>query len=285
MGNRSSRICAVVAVLLAVASPMAYAGGYSPGFVWDVDADWVDRPVGDHGTTNGNPSADAMNNPVWGFQYFTNVPVGSGLGATSPWYERLTTSAMTWDSDHRSAGGRWASVDDGTPDIIAGWMNHLLNDSEYGDYNSVPLLRWTNPCPDPIKVSLKSKEGPLDFAVGWRGNGEAGGATSADVDIAVVLYDASEATFHQLYTSSVSKPTDNNLDENLTLSPLWIEEQDLDPGDQILITARGASQTFPAAGAQYITFYDGMEITVVPEPVTLSLLALGGLAMLRRRRR
>lgn len=285
MGNRSSLTCAVVAVLLAVASPMAYAGGYTFGFVWDVQADWVVRVSSDHGTTNGNPSADAMGNPVWGFDYVTNVPAGSGLGSANPWYEGKTIAAMKWDSDFWSSGGRWANIDDGTPNIAGGWMNHLLNNTEYGDYSSVPLLRWTNPCPDPIKVSLKSKEGPLDFAVGWRGNVQAGGATSVDADIAVVLYDVSEASYQELYAVTVSKPTNNNLDENLTLSPLWIEELPLDTGDQILITARGTSQTFPAAGAQYITFYDGMEITVVPEPATLSLLALGGLAMLRRRRR
>jgi len=284
MGIRSSLACAAVAILLGAVSPMAYADDYSPGFVWDVAADWVVRPPGDHGTTNGNPSADAMGNPTWGFEYFTKVPAGSSLGSTSPWYEVQTVSPLKWDSDFWWSGGRWATIDDGTPNIVGGWMNHLLNDTEYGLYNAVPLLRWTNPCPDPIKVSLKSKEGPLDFAVGWRGNVQAGGAASVDVDVAVVLYDASEASYQPLYADTVSKPTGNNLNENLTLSPLWVEELDLAPGDQILITARGASQTFPPAGAQWIAFYDGMEITVVPAPATLGLLALGGVAVIRRRR-
>ena len=285
MGNRSSLACAAVAVLLAVVSPMAHATGYVPGFVWDVEADWVVRPPGDHGTTNGNPSVDALGNPAWGFDYCTNVPAGSSLGSANPWYKVQTISVMKWDSDFWSSGGRWASIDDGTPNIIGGWMNHLLNNTEYGSYSSVPLLRWTNPCPDPIKVSLKSKEGPLDFAMMWNSNVQAGGAPLVDVDIAVVLFDASETSYQELYAVTVSKPTNNNVNEALTLSPLWVEELDLAPGDQILITARGTSQTFPPAGAQYITFYDGMEITIVPEPATLGLLALGGLALLRRIRR
>lgn len=285
MGIRSSFACAAVAVLLAAVSSMAYADGYEPGFVWDVAVDWVVRPPGDHGTTNGNPLVDAMGNPVWGFDYFTNVPVGSDLGSTNPWYKVQTITTMTWDSDFWSSGGRWVNIDDGTPHITTGWMNHLLNNTTYGSYSSVPLLRWTNPCPDPIKVSLKSKEGPLDFAMMWNSNVEAGGAPLVDVDIAVVLYDASEASYQPLYAVPVSKPTNNNVNEALTLSPLWIEELDLDPGDQIFITARGVSQTYPSAGAQYVTFYDGMEITIIPEPATLGLLAVGALAVIRRRRR
>jgi len=42
---------------------------------------------------------------------------------------------------------------------------------------------------------------------------------------------------------------------------------------------------FPVTADASVMYYDDISLIEIPEPATMSLLALGGLAMLRRRRR
>jgi len=68
------------------------------------------------------------------------------------------------------------------------------------------------------------------------------------------------------------------------LDELNIENLQLDPGDDLLFTIRSRTQ-ITGYYWQSVGFVDDVDITVVPEPMTLGLLGLGGLTLLRRRKR
>jgi hypothetical protein len=274
---KSVRVASVFAVVFVLAGVSLASNPYVEGFVWDRTADWVPGTI--EGSTAGNPCVDAAGNPVWHYQSFRNVPDGAGLGSPNPWYKTQTIVPLVWDWD--SYGDRWSiSAGNPWPCVADGWMNHHACDYENLLYSDVPLVTWANPAADPIRVSIKSKPGqsPAEFFVGWRGFQP----PITDVDVAVVHHDVSTSTYNLLYGVTVPKPTDNHSVETVVLDPLEIDDLLIEPGDEILITARAADDPY---GPGFITFADGVEITVVPEPMTLGLLALGGLVVIRRRRK
>ena len=74
---------------------------------------------------------------------------------------------------------------------------------------------------------------------------------------------------------------DMYLDDTLIVAGVAMND-DYSPADLQTVTARITPYT--QNDYQGISYYDNLAITEVPEPVTMSLLALGGLAVIRRRR-
>jgi hypothetical protein len=138
------------------------------------------------------------------------------------------------------------------------------------------LVRWDNPSTIPIKVSLTSGpafKGVVNLL-----------PTGTTADIIIARTDASDVgSVHLLYSQTIVKTLGQGVSEWFALAALDIENLALDPGDDILFSIR--SRTMSTGSSWYtVGFDDDMTIAVVPEPATLSLLALGGLALLRRRR-
>ncbi len=283
--NMKTRTYVVIVVMvMALGGILSTAHAqYGDGFVWDPQADWIERPASDEGTTNGNPAVDAVGNPTWHYKYFDGVPADSDLAGSTPWYNHPTTTSMIWDVN-ASYGSRWAGGLDVMPHIAEGWMNHLMGTGEGGStYDQVPVLVWANPSATPIEVSLTSKTDA--FNVWWWGNSQAGYAAPVDVDVAIVHYDASEDAVTPLYTHTIAKPTETNALESAPLPAMAIDSLHVGPGDEILFTVRATEETSPPSLYQFARFDHGALIEIVPEPTSLALLGLGALAVFRKRRR
>ena len=273
----------VFAAGLLAAGEGALAGGYDLGYVWNRRADWTARPSGDHGTTRGNPDDDQLGNAVWSYEYFPGVPDGSDLDSGQPWYER-TSTLLVWDNNFWDAPARWALGDNLTPCIASGWQTHQLSDSAWGWYDRVPVTRWVNPCSGPITVSISSGQAD-DFAILWWGHAQSGQPGPMAADVVIAKVDASQGDeISVLYSQTVTKPSNNYETERRPLDVLDLPAVSLDPGDELLFTARGRTRYHFTSGARLIGFYDDVSIEIVPEPAALALLALGGLAVMRRRR-
>ena len=121
-------------------------------------------------------------------------------------------------------------------------------------------MRWMNPSSETIKVDYTIKDSYYGFS-----------SSSGLAEMAVCMYDASEDNVNILFGDSVHA-SDNYFD-GFTLENIIVE-----PGDSIFVT------THQVSGGGWSNIIVNPTITVVPEPATLSLLAFGGLALLRKRK-
>jgi len=259
MGTRGWA-CGMVAAVFLMSPGRAPADAYEIGFAWNRYDDWTVRPDSDHLTTNGNPDDDALANPVWGYEYFHNVPAGSDLDSGHPWYEGGSTPLL-WDRDHWGVGGRWADGHNKTPNIANGWITHSRCDTEYSYFNRVPVVRWMNPLDQAATVSLTSGDG---FRIAWVGNYQAGGAGQVTVDAVIALVDTSNGNaVHVLWTETVDRPGPDlgELGVYLDLPPLNLVDVPIEPGDDLLITVRARSK-YSGRGGRVIGFYDDLSITL-----------------------
>ena len=87
--------------------------------------------------------------------------------------------------------------------------------------------------------------------------------------------------FGELVSNPANDPVANGILATVTIdtSAVAVGTYDL----VIASTVLGDSAMYQTSGSAVITFVDG-DLEVTPEPATLSVLALGGLALLRRRR-
>ena len=114
---------------------------------------------------------------------------------------------------------------------------------------------------------------------------KAGNPTGMIADVVVAWTDASDGdSMHPLYTESVVKTGALMDSQYVSLPALNIEDLVLDPGDDLLFSIRSRTNTIGFDGYN-VQLLDNVTITVVPEPATLALLGLGGLALLRRRKK
>ncbi|MDX2118067.1 MAG: immunoglobulin domain-containing protein [Planctomycetota bacterium] len=111
-----SRFVAIAAAAVATFSPSVSLGqAYPPGFVWNQNADWV--PGVTAGATTGNPSADALGNPVWEAVWVTGDP----LGGPNPWYLGAGTR-LVWDPSWfgQATNSNWVLSNDTAPSVGRG---------------------------------------------------------------------------------------------------------------------------------------------------------------------
>ena len=269
---------AIVAMfVMALATTALASTPYDVGFTWNRWADW--KPGTTNGSSVGNPCKDSAGNPVWSYEYYKDVPDGSDLNSTHPWYKLDSSGLMVWDG-HTGASGSWGYQYDNAPFIFPGpaGLGHVPNNQSYGGdhFAIVPLVRWDNPSTIPIRVSLTPGSG-FQGRIHWWPAG-----TTADLVIART--DASDSgSVHLLYSQTIVKTLAQGQNEYFALAALDIENLALDPGDDILFSVRARAATTGYTWYS-VMLDDDVNITVVPEPATLSLLALGGLAMMRRRR-
>ncbi len=265
-----------VLFVMMVASNSTWAA-YDVGFTWNRWDDW--KPGTINNSSVGNPCTDSAGNPAWSYEYYAGVSLGSDLGTANPWYELPSSGSMVW-YDPPSYIGVWGYQYEVPPFVFPGpngLRHYPKNQVHNGDhFAQVPLVRWDNPSSDPITVSLTSGDGfrgvinPLP--------------TGTVVDIVIARTDASDGdSVHLLYSETITKTMSESAIQYLDIPALNIEDLGLDPGDDILFSVRSRNMTL-GGGWYSVGLDDDVTITVVPEPATMSLLALGGLAMLRRRR-
>ena len=285
-GIRTSQaIVTLFVITLATASAMAQ---YDVGFTWNRYDDWV--PGTTNGSSAGNPMPDSAGNPVWSAEYFANVPAGSDLDTSdsvAPWYTLPSAGVLSWDSSWWGGStGLWVYKDDVEPAIWdKGQTDVNTTNPLDADYKRLPLVRWVNPCSVPVTISITS--GP-DFTVGFAGTSTALDMAQSDTDVAIVLKDASQGgALSLLYSDKVANPLPGPGVHLVPLTPVQLELT-IEPGDEILVSHRSRYEYFqpaPGVSARWTYLNEDYTITVVPEPATLAILGLGGLALLRRRRR
>ena len=272
----SSTILAGAALLIMVLATTSQASTpYNIGFTWNRWADW--KPGATDGSSAGNPCKDSAGNPVWSAEYILNVPAGSDLDTSdgvAPWYTLPTSGLMVWDS-HWSDYGTWAKLYDTPPAISRYGLGHVSNDQSYnGDhYANVPLLRWKNPSAERLTVSLTPGSSRFSGVFGYM-------PTGSIADLMIGWTDASDGdSVHSLYSTTMVKTAAADVRESIVLPELAINALVLDPGDNIIFSVRSRTRTtgFYWASAN---FYDDVNITVVPEPGAMILLATGLLGLL-----
>jgi len=255
----------VVALALALGAAPACAGYYY-GFVWDRSADY--DPGTTHGSSDGNPNTDTNGNPVWSLES-TNA-AGDGLGGANPWYQGATQLEV-WDSSWYGGGPTWARGDNVNPGISPTSLTHNISNSSL--HGNVPLVRWFSPVDESFSLQITGS-----LTENWRGGG--GLSDNVDFDVAIAHFDASANTYDTLFGEVFEKPTDDQSWESLTKDVAVFAT--IEPGDQIIVSHRG--QTPSPRGSTWPNLADDLIFTQTPEPATLTLLGLGALALLRRRR-
>jgi hypothetical protein len=218
---------------------------YYPGYVWNRQAVW-NGGTGD-GTTNGNPNLDSMDNPAWEYLALG----GDGLGSSDPWY-------TAGPSMHSVLG----SFDEGSNAWVGG-NAFAFQDRFYHQHGAsgAPAVAWLNPTDSPITVNIS---GQMQFA--W----EQGAPNPIDYVIATENLTTYAAT--PLLETTVFPSGSGYVPVNISDVPLSADE--------------GLVFTYRAEGGSVglYTGYDSINVTLVPEPATLSPLLIGGAGLLMRRR-
>ncbi len=248
----------------------AHGATYNDGFIWDRSADWVPGAI--DGSTAGNPAVDSQGSPVWQYE----LVQGDEFGGQNPWYQGtpVLLSADTAWFQNVVRNVVWSAGDDVLPAINELALYHLSKDTGgvYGVWEDMPLVRWLNPTGETISLAVVG-----ELTVGWRHAGVA----SLPVDVAIARANANAGTATLLYSATVGNPGG---DGELSL-PISIAAQ-MEPDDSLIITHRASGML----DGTYVAMLDDVQLvkmaTIVPEPATLAVLALGGgVALVRRRRR
>lgn len=257
---------AIVVILGTLSAANPALGAYVPGFIWQRSVDWTPGTV--HGGTAGNPGPDAMNNPVWNYEYAK----GNGLFGANPWYAQAATP-MVWDSAWLGgATSVWSAGNDKLPAIDPGLLYESTLPGWLGDWQNSPVVRWDNPTNVPLIVSVQGR-----VTVGW--------TTNAHMDVDLVIAEVGAGGTDWLYRQTLSRPT--GLD-SVTVSLTSILPE-IEGDGSIILSIRPVSPT-DTGQASFVYLNDTNmvieQISEIPEPATMALLAVGGgIVALRRRRR
>jgi hypothetical protein len=239
-----------VAIVLGLAAG-AHAQ-YSVGYTWNRFNEWVDRPAVDNGTSNGNPSADFVGNPVWLYQW---IDGGGPLGSAQPWYTLAGVNDV-WNSMWFGMAPAWSRAPDVSPPIFQDSLLHDLdNELPLQKFSHAPALSWISPIGRTAKLSVSGMA-----TVSW--GGATGGFPTA-VDVVVVDRHAAAGGTTVLYQSTFTKPTPDSsyqsIDIPLSLSTI------VSPGDSIMLSLRG----YDPHNSNWMQLYDrqlNYQITALPLP-------------------
>jgi hypothetical protein len=229
-----------LSVVASLALAAAAQAQYTNGFAWRFANDFNAGVNNGDSIGRGNPAFDTLGSMVWSYEW---VPAGPSLTMANPWFNGIPT-IMVWDTNNSTGAANpasWARADNTGPFIQAGRLIQVPGPSD-----PKPLLRFTNPQPNSITVSLS------DFAfIRWQGG------ASSPVDFVIALWDQSARVHIPLFSTTVDKPFDG---DTIIVAPT-IPSVFLDRNDSLIISAQGRGT---ALG------------TVVIEPNPLVTLVSGG---------
>lgn len=248
----------------AASAIIAVAGAvpcFGAGYTWNRFDNWA---------ADGSNPAVVNGTPIWKYEAIVAAP-NSGLGTANPWYTQPTTS-MIWDSSwFGGASGAFALGNDVNPPIF---RNRLTHNVHVDEFNKVPLVRWMRP--SNVTDPTVSIQGSLTLT--WTGLNAKAQANIVDL---VVGRTSALGVSSVLFSRTASKPTNNDTAESITFA-VDLKSVSLNPGESIFITHRAQSSYTP--NGSWINLVDNLNITAVPAPGSLALVALAGLGAARRRR-
>jgi hypothetical protein len=231
--------------------------------IFDRSTDWL---PGVPGQTSGSPGPGGP--AIWIYEYTSG---GGSLADPTPWYSTPST-AMTWDAAWWQTGrGVWSSGDEVSPPVDENRTAHNVAASAI---SRVPIIRFRNPL---ATTELFDLAGQL--SVIWDGVSGVGRPTLVDVIVGKQNVSGTNTTI--LFADSYEKP--NNFASIGDRVDVGIELPDvqLAPGESIIISHRGREAVAPGG---WIHLVDNVTITTIPTPGAVTLLALGGIVAIRRRR-
>ena len=217
---------AISALIVICCSTPALANPiYSPGFVWDRQADWTPGTPGIPPV--GNPDDDALGSPVWSYEYQANVPRAADLDTTdgvTPWYQRPTTGLLNWFQEAPPTQPAWGTG----PMVRQDYMWTVSGGGSGTTVTYTPVVRWQNPLLVPAVVRL---DGSFAAKV-TDGNPQHAG--EGDIDFAIARVPAGGGTPEPIYTWYQRNVQKGNNEFSVSLpSPLTVS---VDPGDSIIWT-------------------------------------------------
>jgi len=259
------RVFHVLIAGLALSLPLSASGDYTAGFVWSPATDFDDGTTQGANWFRGNPDDDAIDCPVWSYEW---VQGGDQLGGTNPWYEQ-PPNLMVWDSVWMgvSTEDRWARADDTRPAIgkspSAGSV-FAVHWRQSSVFDFAPVTRWTNPTGDGVFITIS---GPI--RVGWSGPG-------GTVDVCLAKVDSEADTTTVLWSATVNKPMGSD-DVGLTIADdamagFDVTDVGMDACDQLVLSARARTSDSDPTAFIVLNFQD-LEIELTGAPCNPPLCA------------
>ncbi len=260
-----TRLAAAVAGLLL--SGVAFGQVvYPPGFVWNRQTDWTERPAGDGGTSNGNPDDDQAGRPVWVYENAAPPPDFLSIGSANPWYiadPAVTYFKCTWETSWFGFFTGWNRGHNKVP--ITNRDEHYAYQGFY--YEETTWQRWVNVSSCRTILAITGT-----CHLQWGGNSN---TYAADV---VLLVKRASGAHDVLFEQSFPHPSPGNgLDFAVDLHGVGVG-----PGDSIVRTVRMHQKGSDISN--FVVWTDALTYTleanappVSPQPESVSV-CLGGQA-------
>jgi len=255
--------------------------------VWDRQADWAADPATTTVNGPGNFTPDFAKNPTYKNVWTT----GSGLNdptASNRWYAQIGTP-MVWDPSW--AGGTkklFAQELDTAPNIRWDLMSQVTSGATR---MNAPVVQWHNPTDAVIGIKVT---GSIDLQwFGW--DYVIGG--NPTVDVVVSLIGPSHGDIQDLATWSVNRRDAEYIPGSSSGRHILLDDLDITPAyaavgpdDMLVWSLRTRQPDYNQGPDTIVRMLDDITITQVdmsevPEPLTVGLLLCGGMGMLARRRR
>ncbi len=236
---------------------------------WQRGVDWT--PGLTQGGTVNNPGPAAGGSFVWKYESVTG---GGTLSSLDPWYRHERT-LLKWDEQWWNTGaGAWSAGDNFSPPVMQDRIIHNLHTTTF---QHTPVVSWVNPLGDGAEIEVTGS-----LTLRWTGSGGLG--FPVDVDVIIAFDDASSGQITPLFAGTYSKPNAGpSINDQVVIPIVLSGPVTFDDGDALLVSHRGHSAFGPVG--MWVTVFDDVNLTMVPSPGSLVLLAAAGLVIGFRRRR
>jgi hypothetical protein len=252
---------ALATALAALSLPVAAQVAYSPGFVWDRTMDWRDGTA--PGTSNGNPSPDALGSKVWRYEYTT----GKSFSSATPWYLSPKT-LMVWDDYWwgTASQSNWARgyLGGGSDNNVNPPITKYTLVQDLSEYKKslqyLPVARWFNPVAGYNEFSITG-----DMQVEWAGWGV---SPNVDVEVAILKKDSVTQQVYPVWLQTFSNPTPGypNPPYPKVTIPLNISMIRFNKDDQLMFTLR-AKKEVEFVQPAWVVLYDNARIKLLRQSV------------------